>query len=499
MPHDSKSTENMIKEQSITGRLFILLKDSVVYGILLAVSKFAILLILPITTRYLSIGDYGALDTIMLTGTLFTIIMIVGQDEALGRFYYDNKDETYRKSFLTTVFVIIIPGSAIGTIAIYNSAHSIVILLFGNAEYIREFQLMLIYAPVTMLITFFRSIMRWTFNKKAFFILSAGPTVLILVLTFIFIIIFNWGVAGAIYAQILSNVFFIAVAAFLSRNCFICKVNQEILIPLLKYGSPVMLMVACASLIPVIDKGMYSYFFGSDTLGLYSLASRYSMFMAIPLTAFITAWGPVLFTTYKEDNANQTIQNVLLSYTALFSAAFYIQMMFAEPIITLIASDKYIASIYYVAPISMSLILEYFSSVTAAGTDISKKTYLHAISILSGIILMLAVVYPLVKLFGSIGIAYCVLAGRLFSHLLRTAASYYTHPFRYKLARSYIAFCLTFALSLFCQNIPIQNPTSAILFRLALFLLLLCYIWAILLSQEIKKIIFEKSKQYFSL
>ncbi len=497
MSPNSKSTESKIKEQTIAGRLSILLKDSVIYGALLAVSKFAILLILPITTRYLSTKEYGALDTIMLTGTLLTIIMIVCQDEALGRFYYDRTDESYRKSLLTTGLLIIICGCLTCAAAVYLFSSEIVTALFGNTEYLYEFRLMLIYAPVTALISFFRSVMRWTFHKKAFFILSAGPTVLILVLTYIFVIILKWGVAGAIYAQILSNSLFIIAAIFLSRSLFTAKINKSMLPSLVKYGFPLMIMVACANLIPVIDKGMYVHFFGGDTLGIYSFASRYAMFMSLPLTAFIIAWGPVLFTTYKEENANQTIQNVILVYAALFSIAIYTQIALAEPITTLIASKKYISSVHYVAPISMSMILESFSSVTAAGTDISKKTYFHTIATIAGVALMFITICPFIRLLGPVGVAYCTLTGRLFTHLLRTAASYRAHSFRYKLARSYIALLLAFALSLLCQHLPAQNPSVAVPLRTALFVPLLGYIWAALLPGELKKTLFKKAKSYF--
>ncbi|MDR0454634.1 MAG: oligosaccharide flippase family protein [Deferribacteraceae bacterium] len=492
MSRNLKNTETKIKEQSIAGRLVTLLKDSVIYGILMALSKFAILLILPITTRYLSTDGYGALDTIMLTGALLTIIMIAGQDEAFGRFYYDKTDEEDRKTLLMSALVIVIMICIICAAAIYFFSSAILTALFGGTEHLREFRLMLIYAPITALINFYRSVMRWTFRKKEFFVLNIGPTSMIFILTYIFIVILKLGIAGAIYAQIISNSIFILVAVFLSRDDFTLKIDGEILASLLKYGLPCMMMVAFTSLIPVIDKGMYTRFFGAETLGLYSFASRYAMFISLPLTAFHAAWGPMLFTTYNEDNANQTIQNVIVLYVALFSAMLYAQIAIAEPITALIASKRYLPGIYFALPLSLSIIMDVFSSVTAAGTDISKKMYLNTISIIAGIALMFVTIYPFVKFFGAIGIAYCTLTGRLFSHMLRTAASYRAHMFRNKLTRSYITLLLTFVLSFFCQRLPIQNLPLIITVRSAFFLLLLAIIWVILLPEEAKKVLLNK-------
>ncbi|MDR2401490.1 MAG: oligosaccharide flippase family protein, partial [Deferribacteraceae bacterium] len=280
----------------MNGKIKTLLKDSISYGLTLSLSKFAFLLLIPIYTGFLSVGRYGVLDTLLLIGTMLTILFLFGQEEALGRFIYDT-EESRRKELSGSVFSNILTLSLLITSLLFLFSEPIVKLIFKTNEYVYEFRLILLYSFSTALLTFFRSLARWEFKKKAYFFLTLAPTLSIIFLTFIAIVILDLGIRGALYSQIFSNTLFTFISLFLFRFSF---PNKQFFLPLLKYGAPMMAAVFLISANSVIDKTFYIRLFGENTLGLYSMGGRYALFIALPQSAFWVAWGPLIFSTYKD-------------------------------------------------------------------------------------------------------------------------------------------------------------------------------------------------------
>lgn len=485
-PMNKETPETRLREQSSLKRMGILMQDSAIYGLLMAVSKFAILLILPIYTRFLSSEQYGILDTIILTGTVLTTIIIMGQDEALGRFFYDSKKDQRKNLTTSALSIIVCCGVLISAICLVF-ADPIVHAVFGNTEYIYEFRLIVIYAVVTTLLNFFRAVARWTFRKGTFFLLSAGPTALIFILTLLAIAVFKTGIRGAIYAQIIANSLFIVISLYQFRALIAPPSFASFINPFFKYGTPIMIMSAIGSAANVIDKSLYIKLIGDTSLGLYSMGYRYSLFMSIPLTAFWVAWGPMIFTIYKEKNANETVKMGINLFAALFGFALLCQTAFAEPIIYVLASGAYMECIVFAIPLALSLIFEAFANLTATGINITKKTYLNTVSFIIGLVVMIASAAPLVRFIGAPGIAYAVLAGRVITYIIRTAASYRVHHFRYNLLKPHLLLLFSFGLSLMIMAVTFESFTASFVFRCLIIFLFLLVAWRMFLSEKARQ------------
>jgi O-antigen/teichoic acid export membrane protein len=456
------------------GKLKTLLKDSVVYGLTLSLSKFAILLLIPLYTRFLTVGKYGALDTLLLVGTFLTILFLCGQEEALGRFYYDTEARD-KKSLLGAVFVNILLISLFLSVLLTIFAAPIAKLIFKSGEYTYEFRLIILYSFSTALLTFFRSLARWEFNKKRYFFLTIAPTLTILIATFIAVAVLDLGIRGAIYSQIIANAAFTLVSLFLFRFSLPLK---HFFVPLLKYGAPIMIVVALASALNVVDKSFYIHLFGEETLGLYSIGGRYALFIALPQAAFWVAWGPLIFSTYKDKDVNQTANNALTLFSALFALALIVQFSLAEIAVKIISSDVFLEGIKFALPLSFLIVLEASGNVSAIGIDIEKKTHLNAFITIAGIAVALALIFPLAKLFTALGLAYALLLSKVFTIVVRAAVSKKVSSLRLKLLVPYGVLTLSFMLSFVSINLNAPFIALALfrLFAVAAFSVWLCVV-----------------------
>lgn len=68
-------------------KISILLKDSAVYGIGSAVTKFLSLFLIPIFTRVFTPADYGTIDLITISTSVIVMLLVMGMDSAVARYY----------------------------------------------------------------------------------------------------------------------------------------------------------------------------------------------------------------------------------------------------------------------------------------------------------------------------------------------------------------------------------------------------------------------------
>ncbi|MDR2104416.1 MAG: oligosaccharide flippase family protein [Deferribacteraceae bacterium] len=455
-------------------KLQTLLKDSFVYGLTFSLSKFAYLLLIPIYTRFLTVGMYGALDTLLLIGAMLNIIFLAGQEEALGRFYYDALDE--KKGIIGAVFSNILLASLLLTALLFFFSEQLTVIIFNSNEYLYEFRLILLYSFSTALLIFFRSLARWEFKKKSYFFLTLAPTISIIVLTFIAVKVLNLGIRGALYSQIISNTLFVLIGFSLFR---FSPPKKRFFIPLLKYGIPIMITISLASLYNVIDKAFYIHIFGGDTLGLYSLGGRFALFIALPQSAFWAAWAPLIFSTYKDRDSLDTINNTLLLFSALFSLALVLQFSFAEIIVKIISNAVYLEGIKFALPLAFLIVLEGSSNISSIGIELEKKTYINALILAGGAILAIALIFLLTPLFSAPAIAYALLLSKVFTTTARIIISSKISSLHLKVIRPYLALALSFLLSFISINL--NSPLFAvILFRAAAIALMLIYLAVVL-------------------
>jgi O-antigen/teichoic acid export membrane protein len=428
------------------------------------------------------VGKYGALDTLLLIGTMLTILFLCGQDEALGRFYYDTPDQN-KKQLSGTAFANIVLISLFITAALFILAEPIVFFIFKSSEYIYEFRLILIYAFTTALLSFFRSLARWEFKKKIFLFLNLAPTITILIATFAAVSILGMEIRGAISAQIFANAVFTIIAFFMMRISIPVK---DFIRPLLKYGAPVMLTVCLASAFNIIDKYFYIHLLGEETLGYYSIGGRYALFIAIPQAAFWVAWGPLIFSTYKDEDVKETTDKAFVLFSALFGLALVLQFSLAEPIIKLISDATYLEGVKFALPLSFLIILESSTNISSIGIELMKKTYFNTIITAVGIIAAVVLIPILVRALSAAGIAYGLLLGKIITVALRVAISRKLFILRFKLALPYGVLAFSFILSFISVSMPAETGcVTVFIFRAAIVTIMSGWLAVVLLKYNI--------------
>ena len=81
-----------------------LLKDSVIYALPTFVSRGLSLFLVPLYTRVLVPGDYGALDLFMVFAGIVNLTVAMEISQAVARFYTSEKEPLKKISYASTAF-----------------------------------------------------------------------------------------------------------------------------------------------------------------------------------------------------------------------------------------------------------------------------------------------------------------------------------------------------------------------------------------------------------
>ena len=92
------------RPRPLGSRILELSRHSVIYGIGGLVSRFLAVLMLPLYTSYVSVGDYGRIELLMATMAVAVVVIRGGANFGFIRFYFLEKEAEYRSRLIRTVF-----------------------------------------------------------------------------------------------------------------------------------------------------------------------------------------------------------------------------------------------------------------------------------------------------------------------------------------------------------------------------------------------------------
>jgi O-antigen/teichoic acid export membrane protein len=422
-----------IRAASTGARLRFLARDSVLYGGASAVSRFLGVFTLPILTRLFSTAEYGAVDVIAVLGAVFASFVTMGLDSAVARYFYETDDPAVRRQVVSQALALQLVLSVATTVALLLLAKPLVAAALDAPEYVPAFRLVALSLPFVVVVQFARNLLKWVFARRPFLIVSLGSTAGVVALTLLLTVGLRLGVEGVFWAQLLGMAAFAVIGAVYCRRWIEAPRGAAWARPLLAFGWPYMLMALFAALIPSLDRVVITRWLSLEAMGLYAVAFKVAMLLQLPVAGFQMAWGPFAYAVYRESDARETYDRVVLSFTAVAALCAFTLTVLAVPLVTLLASPRYLPAAFLVLPLAFGLVVDALSWITGIGIDLSKRTSLGALSYLLGLAASAVAMVLLVGPFGLVGVAWGMFVGRLVMTVAKTALAYRVYPLRFHL------------------------------------------------------------------
>ena len=432
-----------------------LLKDTLVYGIGGIVARFFAIFTVPIVTRVLSQSEYGTVDAAMAFVGIFASLIILGQDSAIARFFYDKGgEETWMRDVASTSLLIQLILMVIGLVVFLMLSDDIGRLIYpGNSPVAGYWKVALLGIPGSAMLLFSINIFKWTFQKTKFLIISLGSTIFTVALTVYLVAYLRWGVIGAILPNVFSGAVFGIFGIILNRryisfgNMF---QNTRLARKMAAYGLPCAGVMLVSSLIPSVDRFFLLRYADLSQIGIYAVGVKVASLILLAVGAFQIAFGPYAFSIWDKKEAPEVFAKLFKLYIMGLSFIAVILCALWDVIIMVFASGKYASSFLVLPLLLMSHIFQGATEFTSLGVSWAKKmVFTFVLYTISTAILFMSN-YLLVPYFTIVGAALSLLIANICLNVLYYLIStrFYRIRIDFKAASATLVIAgLVFALS----------------------------------------------------
>lgn len=394
-------------------RLRMLATDTAIYGIAAAVNKGFALVLFPFLTRNLSVEEYGRLDLALFLAMLLGLAIVWGQDSAVARLFFEDDEEAVRQRIVSQAFLVMTANMAVVALVAFVLLRTpIARETFGGATASMAILLSL-FAPISGMISFCQSILKWTFERNKYVVVALGmPAATI---AGILLLARNGALdpVRALAVMVGVGACFAALALVMIKRWLLFRPGTDFVRALLPLALPYGALAAISAIVPVMERALVSERFGAEELGLYAAAAKIASLVAMLGIAFQMGWGPFAYSIYQQQNAIRTYNLVLRAFAAIMCVAALAVSAVAEPVTALLAGDRFRGASFFVFPLATAFAVQAIGWITELGIHLSKRPYLNLIGFGFFLAISLGGMFALSQAMGILGVPLGALGGQL--------------------------------------------------------------------------------------
>lgn len=331
-------------------------------GLGTAGSKLIYLLMLPLFTRWLTVDEYGATDTITIyTDVLMSILFLNIADSIFVYPKLAESGEEKRGYFSSGMFFIGVMG-VLGALLFWGLDFVVPSSRIGSVFFKYKW---LIWG---ILVTRFLQKYVQGFAKSLDLLKVYSATGVVMtgmIALFSFLLIPRWKVDGYVYAIILAQVvatfysfFSIRAYSFLSMKA----VDWKSLKALLLYGAPLVPNSIMWWLINGFNRPVMEQYLGLAAVGIYAVANRISGIINSASEIFGLAWGNSVLGEYGKDGFERFFNNYLKMMASICFIGCAFLVVFAKEIVFAFSTSAYLGAANYIPFLALGLCFSCLSS-----------------------------------------------------------------------------------------------------------------------------------------
>ena len=465
-------------EIPIKSKLKELLSHGLVYGLTSSLQSVLGFVLLPILTVYYTPAEFGVYSIILLASALASAIFYFGASSALGRFYFDEDSDEYRKEIVSTALFITIAGALILVLLSFLFGDFLSNLLFGSPIYRLAIILAFSGAACGFLLNTMTLLLRYEKRSVLFMLVTLVGVVLNFIITYVLLTNFNLGILAPLWGSLcsmgLSFVFLFSIKfSSLSFN-----LNVDYFKKILFFGVQFSVSGLLFYLLDYVDRIIIKEFLPMSDVGIYSLGCRVAAVINIILIMpFSLIWAPIRM-QYAKSADSQDFTSRIFSYLVIAGCTLVsFAILFGNELMSLVfINDQFAGSAKVFPLIMLSLLFYGFQNILDFGIYVSNKVYFYIIISFVGIIFNVAMNYWLIPIYGYMASAYVT----FMTYFLTTSLIYFVssmyHRMKLEWARIWSAFFVLILVYYFVNFAPILEFYSfAIRITLGFILVLLIF------------------------
>lgn len=444
----------------LRARLGFLFRDSLLYGGASAISRAFALITFPLLSRHFSPAEYGQLDFFMVLVNLLALAVIFGQDSAVGRFFFEEENDQHRCSVVSQSLILQFGFCLLMVPLLWLAADKVTPWLVKHEQRELFYKLVLLQLPFIVAINFSVNLLKYSFARVPFIVMSLGSTALQAAALVIGIKCFDAGIREIMLIGLGVNILFGGLGLFFIRRWLVwpgklTKVREMVL-----FAIPFGMICVMSAFSPTLERSLTENLLGGPSLGYYSVGVKIAMLMGLVISAFQTAWAPFTYSVFKQSDAIETF-NWVFKVFALGSCAMAFGLAISSSfLIQFLSTNRYAEANVIVFPLAIGLAIQGTSWITEIGISISKKSHLGLWGYLCMIGITLALICALTPSLGLLGVALGVLGGHTCKAFVASWLAQRAYPLSWSYRPVIALFCFSLIVGLSGSVVAAQYPNG---------------------------------------
>lgn len=417
--------------------LLKLFKGSLVYSLGGLAGRFIGVFLVPVYTRVFSPDQYGVIDLISTFIVFLNMLLILGLDSAVGRYYVDTENKEDRKLTASTTLYCILAFSIVVVLLLILFSNKISILLFDTPVYSTILAVALASVPFSILFASFQNLLKWNFQPGLFASTSVGCLLVQASFVIYFVVFLKLGILGIYVGSLVTFIIFSGIGFWLTKSNYSIMFSYGRLKQLLYFGAPLIPLSLAHYIMTYSDRYFLKHFSGLHEVGLYGVGYKLASLISILLLGFQHAWGPFVYSTYKNNDAKQMFSKTFDFVSIAVCFAILLFSLFSKEILMVFTTQIYVEA-YKVVPLIMASIAIYtLGGYFSVGIGIAKKNIHRAWSGGVAALANLVLNYLLIPSMGMIGAAIATLLSFLILGIISMVISQRYYRIEYKFRQNF--------------------------------------------------------------
>lgn len=422
--------------------------ESVVYGLGQVSGRAVQLLLVPILTRVLTPGAYGIGELVIAYAQTAVLILVLGMDGALARFFYHEPDRAARIRMASTSLAFRLVTGGLVAVALALASGPLADVVLGGAIYRKYLLLGAVTLPLTLLVLFSNDVLRVTFQPWKFIVLNLTQTVVTASVAVWLVVFREVGVIGVLYGRLAGDGAAALVGLVLVRHTIRPRIELAVLRKMLAYGLPLVPVAFAYGAITAVDRFMLQRTRSLEEVAVYAVAMKFFAVVTMGVSAFQLAYGPFAFSRAREPDAKRMYARVFAGFVTLGALGALVVASFSREALAVLAPAAYAGAAVPAAWLAFAAVAQGAYYVASVGIGLALQTPWLGLSAGGAAVVAVTANALLTPRFGPVGAAAATTLAYVTSALLTYVVAQRVYPVPYRGTRVLSLYALALATGL---------------------------------------------------
>jgi O-antigen/teichoic acid export membrane protein len=403
-------TNTLQERQSVVGELQTAVRHTLVYGLGNALAKALGFFMLPFYTRYLNPVDYGVLEILDLSMSLFGMFLTMGMTAAVLRCYAAAESQEEKRKVISTALVFVLVTGFITFFVGLALIRPISGMLFGPAVPAKYLLVSFSSFICTYIVILPRTYLRALESSGTFTLVDNSGLCVMLGLNIYFIAVLKIGLVGILLSALIVGTLQLVLLTMWAVRRVGIHLSFPWLTRMLRFGAPLMFSNLAMFTLNFSDRFFLQHFRTLEVVGVYAVGYKFGyMVNYLVVQPFYVMWQARMYAVHDQPNHPKILRQIFVLYSLLLIGFGLALSTLSPEIVHVMVGSRFSASQAVIPIVVLAYVCWGIGFCAQTGMFLTNNTKKIALVAAAAAVLNLGLNYILVLHYGMMGAAWATL------------------------------------------------------------------------------------------